>query len=690
MKGAARAVNMAGIESISHSLESVFALLKRGTVAPSPALLDLCHQAVDTIGKLLASPESVNAIRVRELVHRLEHAPAGPAPSASPPPLPPEPREVPMSGQQPTAETVRIPTGKLDAVLHQAEELLAAKLAAGQRSAELEDMRDVLALWEKEWRKLRPALQSMHKAEQTSPSRTRGSHQEKLLEFLAWNRDFIKSVEYKVHRLARAAATDRHNLDSMVDTLLDGMKGALMLPFTTILESLPKVARDLARDRGKEAELTLEGESVEIDKRILEEIKDPLLHLIRNCVDHGIETPAERQRAGKPPRGKISVITTLLDSNRVEIVVADDGAGIDTARLAKMAVKHGVATPGEMKRMDRDRLLEIIFTSGFSTAPMIDDISGRGLGLAIVREKVEKLDGTVLVKTEPRRGTTFTMLLPLTLSAFRGILVRLGEQQFVVPAARVASVARIVLNAVKTVENRETVRLGDETLSFVRLADVLEIPQKGEKGEAPEVVRLFVLANSGQRIAFGVDDIVGEQEILVKSLGRQLSRVRNISGATVLGTGKVAAILNPGDLMKSAVKVVAAPAVTGYETAETGRGTVLIAEDSITSRTLLKNILETAGYATRTAVDGLDALALLRAERIDLVVSDVDMPRMNGFDLTARIRASKDFSDIPVVLVTSLDSREDRERGIEAGASAYIVKSSFDQSNLLEVIKRLI
>jgi two-component system chemotaxis sensor kinase CheA len=242
------------------------------------------------------------------------------------------------------------------------------------------------------------------------------------------------------------------------------------------------------------------------------------------------------------------------------------------------------------------------------------------------------------------------------------------------------------------VENRETVELDGEALSFVRLEDVLRLPRQKQPGEDSGLMPLFVIGSGTRRVAFGVDSILGEQEVLVKSLGPQLTRVRNFSGATVLGTGKVAAILHPGDLVKSAIKESTAPtgAVYKVESQEVARRSVLVAEDSITARTLLKNILETGGFRTITAVDGIDALTQLKSNDIDLVVSDVDMPRMNGFDLTIKIRASREFADLPVMLVTSLDSREDRERGIDAGANAYIVKSSFDQSNLLDVIKRLI
>jgi two-component system chemotaxis sensor kinase CheA len=494
-----------------------------------------------------------------------------------------------------------------------------------------------------------------------------------------------------MQKVAKTAANDRHTLESMVDSLLNDMKGALMLPLATIFEPLPKVARDLARDRGKEVELVMAGGAIECDKRILEEIKDPLIHLIRNCVDHGIETPNARKLVGKPVRGKISVIATLMDSHRMELSIADDGAGIDVASLSDMAVNRGLVARDEAMGMGKDELLEFIFTSGFSTRPIIDDISGRGLGLAIVREKVVRLGGTVKVATDNLQGTTFSLLLPLTLSTFRGIIVRVGEQAFIFPAPQVERVTRIRPGTIKSVENRETIELGGTALSFVRLADLLELPRQESKEKEPDFVQLLVLDNGGGRLAICVDEVLGEQEVLVKSLGGQLARVRNVAGAAVLGTGKVVPILHPGDLLKSAVKGTAmAGTVPAREQPETGRKSVLIAEDSITARTLLRNILESAGYETVTAVDGMDALALLRTKEIDIVVSDVDMPRLNGFELTAKIRASREFADLPVVLVTSLDSREDRERGIETGANAYIVKSSFDQSNLLEVLKRFI
>jgi two-component system chemotaxis sensor kinase CheA len=337
--------------------------------------------------------------------------------------------------------------------------------------------------------------------------------------------------------------------------------------------------------------------------------------------------------------------------------------------------------------MDEQQTAGLIFRSGVSTSPMITEISGRGLGLAIVREKAERVGGTVSVETQQGTGTTFRLMLPLTLARFRGILVRVGESLFVVPTRHVQRVLRVGREEIKSAENRETIQINGRAASAVRLSDVLEITRRNAGTDPKGKVPVLVLAWAGEQIGFLVDEILDEQEVLVKSLGKQLPHVRNIAGATVLGTGRVLPVLNVADLMQSAVKT--APAAAARETEEAPKS-VLVAEDSITSRTLLKNILEFAGYKVKTAIDGAEALAVLGTEAFDLVVSDVEMPRMSGFDLTAKIRSDKRLAQLPVVLVTGLDSREDKERGVDVGANAYIVKSSFDQGNLLEVVRRLI
>jgi two-component system chemotaxis sensor kinase CheA len=658
------------------------------------------------------------------------------SPSSSPPgdrPIVRRPENAPEPGhfadpKQGLSETLRVPAAKLDTLLRQAEELIPAKATAAQRVTELREINQVLASWEAESRKIRPHARNLpssslggaeHHSEQrsehrsepqpdhrsedrsnrrnsssnghaTSMSRTVSrtvSGTMKITTFLDRNESALTSVKRKVATLTKHLEYDRRALDRRVDDLVEDMKRVSMLPFAALLESFPKLVRDLSRDCGKDADLTIVGGEIEIDRQILEEMKDPLVHLVRNCIDHGIETPKQREQKGKPPRASIRIEIIPKEADKVTIVVSDDGAGIDVQKVRAASLKLGLVSQEEARVMDEPQTAELIFKSGLSTSPMITEISGRGLGLAIVREKAEKVGGTVSVETQPGSGTTFRLLLPLTLARFRGILVRVGESLFVIPTRPVQRVLRVSRDEIKSAENRETIQIDGRAASAVSLSDVLEIPPTITDADPKAKLPLLVLAWAGEQIGFFVDEILDEREILLKSLGKQLPRVRNVAGATVLGTGKVLPVLNVADLMQSAVKIV--PTGAARETEEAPKS-ILVAEDSITSRTLLKNILEFAGYKVKTAVDGAEAFSVLATEAFDLVVSDVEMPRMSGFDLTAKIRADKRLAQLPVVLVTGLDSRADRERGVDVGANAYIVKSSFDQGNLLEVVRRLI
>jgi two-component system chemotaxis sensor kinase CheA len=330
-----------------------------------------------------------------------------------------------------------------------------------------------------------------------------------------------------------------------------------------------------------------------------------------------------------------------------------------------------------------------MFQSGVSTSKLITDLSGRGLGMAIVQEAVDKLGGVITVNTTPGRGTTFRISLPLTLATFHGLLVEEGGHRFAVPMANVERVRRVRKEEIRTVENRETLMINGAPLALVRLGRALGMPDTGNTAtENRPLCSVMVLAAGHQRMAFVVDRLLHEQEILLKGLGKQLTRVRNIAGATVLGSGTIVPVLNVADLFKSAVE---APSVAQQQPGiKPGKKSILVAEDSITSRMLLKNILVSAGFEVHTVIDGIEAWTALKERRFDAVVSDIQMPRMNGLDLTARIRHDATLTELPVVLVTSLESRADRERGIEVGANAYIVKSSFEQSNLLDVIRRLL
>ena len=744
LKGAARSVNMTEIEAVCRSLESIFSAWKHRDISLPPDQFDIFYQALDTLNKLLSSPEEERP-GIPELLQQLASLEAGkfvktpdskalPTKDEAPPqeesyqPSTPRPgrpekkkpertkeKEKPSPvetapgthGPAPqgylstkdkpaSTETVRISATKLDSLLRQIEEMPAVKLTAGQRLFEIRDVLAMLDLWKKEWAKVYPNVQIIRKLLDKEPGKHEQVHTNPqfatLLKFLDWNLSYLKSFEHKLMLLEGSAEKDYRFLSQMVDNLLEDVQKVLMLPFSSLLEIFPKLVRDLSRDQSKEVKLEIKGGEVKVDRRIMEELKGPLIHLVRNCIDHGIGKPEERARKKIPPCGTVTIAISQADSNRIEILISDDGRGIDLAAVKKAAVHCGVISEKEANQLDNQGALLLIFESGVSTSPIITDISGRGLGLAIVREKIEKLGGLISVETTPGTGTSFRLLLPITLSTFRGVLVQTNEQLFVVPTANVERSVRIKKEEIKTVENKETISLDGRTIPLVRLDDVLELPRKKSADNNSEFVFLLVLSKAGKSIAFSVDNILDEQEVLIKSLGHQLTRVRNISGATVLGSGQVVPILNVPDLMKSAVKVTASPLISAAAAKEVveKKQSILVVEDSITARMLIKNILEMAGYQVKTAVDGVDAFTTLKTEDFDLVVSDIDMPRMNGIDLTSRIRSDKKIAELPVVLVTALESREDRERGIDVGANAYIVKSSFDQSNLLEVVRRLV
>jgi two-component system chemotaxis sensor kinase CheA len=706
LKGAARTVNVRDIEAVCQSLESVFATLRRKELTPSPDLFDLLHRVVDTLGALLhyigAEPNGTQPPPIADLIRALHAAAAenirpGP-PSATPPQMSAEPVPMVLHSPQLTApakrvatDTVRVAIDKLDAVLLQAEELLAAKLAATQQVARLRQCRTQPAEWKKRWMQLRPDMRSIRHALESKRNGGDGFHWHRVVEFLEWSEGCIDTLDGGLMEVAKAADRDQRAVGSMVDTLLDDMKKVVMQPFAMLLDVLPRLVRELSRDQGKTVELTVRGDDIEIDRRILEEMKDPLIHLVRNCIDHGIEKPEARAKAGKPRHGTLTIDIATRDGSNVELLLSDDGGGIDAAAVKASAVKQESISPEQAAMLSDREALSLVFQSGVSTSPIITDISGRGLGLAIVKEKVEKLHGSLTVESELGRGAQFRIVLPLTLARFRGVLVEADGRVFVMPTSNVERVFRVRKADIKTVENRATVVLNEEVLPLVRLRDVLQLPRAAGAHDELENQPVVVLTYGNQRIVFAVDAVLNEQEVLVKTLGKQLVRVRHVAGASVLGTGQVVPILNVADLIESALRGDA----SGFRSAARPPGdvvkkSVLVAEDSITSRILLKNILETAGYRVETAVDGMEGLNKLRAGKFDLVVSDVEMPRLDGFGLATKVRADKKLASLPVVLVTALDSREDRERGVDAGANAYIVKGSFDQSNLLEAIRRLI
>ncbi|MDZ7776461.1 MAG: response regulator [Bacteroidales bacterium] len=482
------------------------------------------------------------------------------------------------------------------------------------------------------------------------------------------------------------------NYSRGVDDLNFKVKKAMMQPFTVLLSVIPRIVRDLSKEHDKKIDLNIEGEHIEIDRRILEQMKDPLIHLIRNSIDHGIETPSERLKNNKKEQGNLSIKVFHEAGQKICITLQDDGKGLDHEKIVQSAIKNKAIKAGEEKGMTREQITGLIFSSGVSASPIITDVSGRGLGMAIVAEKIGQLGGNISLETKPQQGTTFRVELPQTLSTFKGILVEASGQKFLFPTTAVFKALKVSKSDIKTVESRNTIQLKNETISFVPLSGVLGLNRKANPAK-DTLLHVLIIQNK-DKIGFSIDKVLGEHEGMVKPLGKQLKHVNNIEGACFMGDGSVVPVLQVEELMQAAKSVAARESFsTSGKSAQKEAGDtkkVLVAEDSITVRNMVRNHIEAAGFEVTTCVDGQAAFERLQNEEYDIVVSDIEMPRMNGFELTSKIRSDTRLEHLPVILVTSLETKEDRDRGLESGANAYIVKSSFEKSNLIDTINRLI
>jgi two-component system chemotaxis sensor kinase CheA len=456
-------------------------------------------------------------------------------------------------------------------------------------------------------------------------------------------------------------------LDELQETVLE----LRMVPLSSITSPLPRAVRDLAATEGKQVALEITGAETQLDRVLLDGMSEAITHLLRNAVAHGIELPDVRERAGKPRRGEIELHAEPR-GGQVAIEVRDDGGGVAVAALAE-SVRRG-------------SLVDVLTEPGFSTAEGVSEIAGRGVGLDAVKRQVESVGGSVAIDTEPGRGTTTTLLLPVTLALLRVLVVRRGAQRFGLPLASVNEV--VAVEQVMMLEGRPSILVREESLRLRDLAPVLGMAAP----DLPEVSRALVVNATNGRLAIACEEVIGEREVLVKPLGLSLTGESGYLGAAILSDGAVMLVLDPAHLVRQASR---ASAVTRLGPAATQKERqapkVLVVDDQFTVRELQRSILSTSGYRVEVACDGREALDALRAKGdFDIVVTDLQMPEMDGLELLGALRADPDRSSLPVVVVTSRGSEEDRKRGAEAGADAYIVKDEFDQQALLETVKRLV
>ncbi|MBE8965936.1 hybrid sensor histidine kinase/response regulator [Nostocales cyanobacterium LEGE 12452] len=577
-------------------------------------------------------------------------------------------------------ETIRVGTRHLDTLMTQAGELTVTKIRIAHRLGEIEAIAN---LWEEWNRDLFTNRFAFSREQQGDVAHQRletfHHHSEKRLEQLG----------HLVKTLQSSLSEDTTRLEQLSSDLEEGIRTLRLLPFATIFNLFPRMVRDLAQQQGKLVELILEGKDTLADKRLLEEMKDPLMHILRNAIDHGIEPPQERERLGKPITATIRLKAYQTPTNIV-LEISDDGRGLDLDRIKQIAVKRGICGEEELAAMTPSQIQALIFAPGFSTAPLVTEVSGRGVGLDVVQTNVEKLKGTIQVESFPGQGCTLRVNLSITLATAHVLIVQVNEMPYAIPVEFVQTACLIKSEEIFPLEGRDTIIRDSQPISIVQLADLLELPPM-PSGLTQETALSCIILQVGQaQLGVVVDALVDEQDILIKPQSQLLKRVRNVSGATILGTGDVCMVLNPQDLVKSARSRSQSISSTQTRQLAPTKHTVLLVEDSIATRTQEKRILETAGYQVITAVDGLDGLNKLRSHAVDAVVSDVQMPNLDGLGLTAKIRQYQEYSEVPIILVTSLASDEDKRRGAEAGANAYIIKGSFNQEALLSTLKRLV
>ena len=668
LKGAARAVNLPDTEKLCMLMENIMSVLKNGEGILFDSLFDVMHKSVDSLRLMLSNlkdsgkekklPNLTLLLKNLEFIHKevLAKGKSGQVEinnntlnskklgviedESNPSEKTPKTNEVPKRNDAEN-ETIRISSVKLNKILAQSEDFIAIKTT--------------LAFYKSELAEIKSKIKD-------------------------------DRLEYLYGDLTRFI----HVANRMIDDIIIDVKSTLLLPFSTILNIVPRIVRDLARDNGKEIEVEIKGDFYEIDKRILEDLKDPLIHLIRNCADHGIESVNERLAAGKKSTGKIWITISKDADAKLSVLINDDGGGIKIEKVVKSAIKNNIVDHERASQMSPHEKMNLIFASGVSSSDMITEISGRGLGMAIVAEKICNLGGVISVDSTEGKGTSFSIKIPQTIATFRGLLVTSCEHQFLVPSIFIEKVIGVSDGDVINSGHRASVIISGDHVGLMDLGSSLGLSDF-DKSDS-RIKPALILNSNNKRMAFKVDKIIEEIEGIVKPLGKQLKKVKKITGVTMVGNGVLIPVINVSELIEGATGGEQGGLSTNAKLSSTldQKQRILIVEDSITVRSMLKSIVESAGYETVVAVDGVDAYSKLQEDTFDAVVTDIEMPNMNGFELTSKIKGDSRYSEIPVILVTTLESPKDMQRGMDAGANAYIVKGSFEKSNLTDTIRRLI
>ncbi|MBX3171743.1 MAG: hybrid sensor histidine kinase/response regulator [Candidatus Eremiobacteraeota bacterium] len=640
LKGSAGMLGVSSIELLAHQFEDILDLARRGRSPLTSAVADQLYQALDSMRALLdeAITGKPSGIDLRALLESLR-APkvAGTAPA---------PLETPAPRGDLNAHTIRVETQRLDRLLEKVGDLVVTTARAALRQTEVEKLRELLEQWQREWR-----IGSSGSATEENARRRDGLRLAQLSEAL--------------EVVARNLEDDRARLAGITEQLRDEIQEIRLLPLTGTFNLFPRLVRDLAQQEGKEIRLFLEGGETTADRRLLEKLKEPLIHLMRNAIDHGVERPERRRAAGKSSHASIW-LRASRQAAMLQLELSDDGAGLDLAAISRRALEQQLRTPEQLARASAGEISSLIFAPGFSTRTEISDLSGRGTGLDAVRTSVEALNGTVELESRPGQGTTFRLRVPLTVSTTPVMICREGGHLYALPLASVE----------RTVDLHSAEQ--DLPLPLSSLALILGHPDQ------PGARSCVILHEQNRRCGFISGQLVGVMELVVKPLHESPL----VSGASILPEGSICLLLNPGELLQRSREH--AFSVSLRKEAVTPGKRILLVEDSPITPNFEHKILEAAGYSVHLTRDGQEAWERLQSEAFDAVVSDIEMPHLSGLELTRRLRGLSRYREVPVILITALASDTERQGGLEAGASAYLSKSSVESGSLVRYLERLL
>lgn len=679
LKGEARMMGFAEINHLVHEMEE---LVRSGQVRGfelAPGSVDallVCSDAVGILsGAVAGQPPDVaqlvnwlaQAITAeRTLNARVQPAPAPPTVSPSG-----ERTPAPETGAVTTVARAVEPRAPADASIRITQQSLEVLTSSTNNLHQRTRQREAV---EVRRRQLQRELATLHRmAEDFGPA---GAD---LASRLGRAKDLLSDINRRNTLLNTEELKDLTVLSEEITALR-------MVPLAVLFEPWPRLIRDLARDLKKEVDVTVEGEDERVDRSVLEALRDPLLHLVRNAVDHGIESPQVRAAAGKPPRGKI-LLQARREGERLVIRVRDDGRGLDARALREVAVRKGVIDHASAERLSDLAAIDLIFVSGFSSKEAVTDVSGRGVGLDVVRTQLISVGGEVTVDSRPAQGSSFELRVPISLTVAPVLFVQVGDERLCLTASNVERAITVETSQLREVAGKPAIAIDDQVLPFSSVASILYAAPERPPSEGELVL---VLRGRGQSAAVAVDRVLEERVQAILPLKGLLSRYAHLSGATPLSDGELALVMSAPHLVAT-VHGRELRLASGFEKKrEVKRRKVLVVDDSPLTRELLVSLLESVGYHVVQAIDGGQAFELLNREAVDIVVTDLEMPRVDGLELTRRLKSHGTLRTLPVVIVTTRGSEADRRRGMEAGADGYVTKGDLVRQDLVDVVARLL